>query len=214
MNKHRSLSFSEFVNERYTINGTSLTDAQFALIYLLFKSKTGALQQPYRSMEPKELRIQGGLSDQTVRHRIREMQILSGQEDVAQKGDEYYETILSRMTDRENLNAEELRKTARLFYQFQELPVEDVAAIAMEAFTEENQETGQHYYDKNIERQNKYAQDKKTNISKEKSAIQQLVSDYSKALGKGDLAGGRAMAIKHAAKKFNKTEAEIAKLLA
>jgi len=215
MNKHRSLSFSEFVNEHYQGVTSHLTDAQFALIYLIFKGKTHALQQPYRSMDTKELRIMGGLSDQTVRHRIREMQILSGQEDAARKGDEYFETILAKMTDRENLNVSDLRKTARLFYNFQEMPAEDVAAIANEAFTEENQEKGQHYYDKNIEKQAKYAQDAKQKHSKERTAIQQHVSDYSKAFAKGgDLAAGRNKAIGHAAQKFGKTEAEIRKMLA
>jgi predicted phage gp36 major capsid-like protein len=118
------------------------------------------------------------------------------------------------MTDKEDINTEELRKTARMFYRFQELPIQDVAAIADEAFTEENQEKGQHYYDKNIERQSKYAQDMKQKQSKERTDILQHISDLSKHFGKGDLAGGRAKAIAHVAKKYGKTEADIHKLIA
>lgn len=180
----------------------------------MFKGKTGALPQPFHSMDNKELRIHGGISDQTLRHRIREMQILSGQEDAAVKGDEYYEDILSRMTDRENMNVGDLRKTARAYYALQEMPVEQAAELASEAFTDGNREIGQHYQDKNVERQNKYAQDMKQKVTKDKIDIAQQVSDYAKHFGKnGDLAAGRHKAIAHVARKLNKTEAEIRKLL-
>lgn len=216
MSKYRSLSFSEFITERMDTEGIktdtreTLTDAQYALIYLIFKGKTSALQQPYRSQEAKELRIMGGLSDQTVRHRIREMQILAGGEDQAKKGDEYYEDILSKLQDRADLTVHDLRRTARLYLTFQELDIQDVAAIAMEAFTDENKEKGQHYYDKNIERQSKYAQDMKHKQTSEKKAIVQYVSDHTKAFAaKIGFAEARSKAIRGAAAKFGKTEAEV-----
>lgn len=218
MSKHKSLTFDQFVNERLNQDAPSsretLSDAQYALMYLIYKGKTGALQQPYRSMEEKELRIMGGLSDQTVRHRKREMQILAGGEDVAQKGDEYFEDILSKIQDKEDLNPADLRRTAKLFLTFGELPVQDVAAIAMEAFTEENQEKGQHHYNKNIEKQRKYAQDMKQKESGEKKAIIQYVSDLVKALTpRLSFADARAKAIKNATAKFGKPEAEISKIV-
>jgi hypothetical protein len=220
MSKHKSLTFEQFVNEKLNAEPLTgketLTDAQYALIYLIFKGKTAIhhLQQPYRSMEEKELRIMGGLSDQTVRHRKREMQILAGGEDQAKRGDEYYEEVLAKLQDKEDLNIPDLRRTAKLYLTFQELPIETVADLAMEAFTDENKEKGQHYYDKNIEKQSKYAQEAKQKLTNEKKAIIQYVSDITNGLvPRIPFAEARAKAIKNAVAKFGKTEAEITKIL-
>lgn len=218
--KHKAKTFDQFVNESelpeapvkisHATPRENLTDAQYAVMYLLFKGKTNLLQQPYRSQDDKNLRIFAGLSDQTVRHRIREMKILAGGEDQALKGDEYFEDVLSKMADGEVGDINDLRKTARLYYQFQEMPINDVLNLAMEAFTDDNKERGQHFYDKNIEKQSKYAAEKKNKDSSEKKQIIQFVSDYTKTFGaKMPFPDAKTKAIKLAAQKFNKKDSEI-----
>lgn len=212
--KNKALSFGEFLFEKESTpvapTREHLTDAQYAVMYLLFKGKTKDLPQPYRSMEEKDLRILAGLSDQTVRHRRREMAILAGGEDQALRGDEYFEEVLSKMQDRENMTVDDLRKTARLYLTFQEMPIHEVLTLALDAFTDDNKEKGEYYYNKNLAASRKYAQDAKQKQTTDKKRIQMFVSDmvraYSARMQPSD---ARKTAIKMAAQKFGKTEQEI-----
>jgi hypothetical protein len=141
--------------------------------------------------------------------------IIDGQEDlILTSGDEYYEKLLQKMQDDENIDPNELRRDMRLAAKFAEMILADVAALANESFTDENKEIGQYYYNKNLEQQAKYAQDKKLKDSIDKRQIQQFVSDYTKSLSKtSNFATAQDKAMKLAMTKFNKTLTEIRKVV-
>lgn len=205
-------------NKPTTLNAgmRTLTDAQYAVMFLLHKGKTSELQQPYRSMDAKNVRIHAGLSDQTVRHQLRRLSIiLDGQEDlILTSGDEYYETLLSRMQDGEEMDPNELRRDIRLALRFTELGATATAELAMDAFTDENKEIGEYYYNKNLEAQSKYAQDRKQKETTDKRQIQQFVSDYIKAFNaKLGFSAAKQKAIDLASTKFGKKVSDIKKIV-
>lgn len=193
----------------------TLTDAQYAVMYLMHKNKVSELIQPYRSMDAKNLRICAGLSDQTIRHQLRRYAIiLDGQENLILVGDEYYEALLQKLQDQEDFDPNELRRDLRLAHRFIEIGLKATALMANEAFTDENKEIGEYYYNKNLEQQSKYAQDKRQKDNGEKKNIVQFVSDYTKSFSKvTSFADAQTKAIKLAAIKFSKKESEIKKIL-
>jgi len=205
-------------NKPTTLNAgmRTLTDAQYAVMFLLHKGKTSELQQPYRSMDSKNVRIHAGLSDQTVRHQLRRLSIiLDGQEDlILTSGDEYYETLLARMQDGEEMDPNELRRDIRLALRFTEIGAAATAELANDAFTDENKEIGEYYYNKNLETQSKYAQDRKQKETAEKRQIQQFISDYVKAFNaKLGFSAAKQKAIDLASTKFGKKISDIKKIV-
>lgn len=193
----------------------TLTDSQYAIMYLLHKDKTSALQQPFRSMQAKDIRIQSGLSDQTVRHQLRRYAIIDGAEDLALKnGDEWYEDLLQKLQDGEDISEYDLRRDIRLSTQFSELGIAKTAELAMEAFTDENKEIGEYYYNKNLEQQAKYAQEKKIKDIKTNKNIVLEVSSLTKGfMAQTSFSEARKKAIKMVAGQCGKTIADVTKIV-
>lgn len=213
MKKFRGL-FESFVEDQVEQTLTSgqraalsrghdlVTKSQHALCYLIAKGKKSVLRQPYNKFDSNsELVAHAGLNPETAKHRVIEYEVLMGKKE-PRAGDEHL------------INDRESELIHHYFNSFENMDPYQVAELADESFTPENQEIGMS---KLMDQRNKQkASQTKTKMNRQqednsiKNDIKFNVNGYRAMNKAGE--GMSDLVIKKVAAKYGIPEAHVRKL--